>query len=43
MTTKKIRNIIDKLKKKYLIFIFNTLVQNNKSAKISICDNSFKL
>jgi uncharacterized protein YvpB len=43
MTTKKIRNIIDKLKKKHLIFMFNTLVQNNKSARISICDNSFKL
>jgi hypothetical protein len=43
MTIKKIRDIIDKLKRKYLIFMFNTLVQNNKSARISICDNSFKL
>jgi hypothetical protein len=40
-TTKKIRDIIDKLQKKHLIFIFNPLVQNNKSARTtSICDNS---
>ena len=44
MTTKKITGIIDKLKRKYLIFIFNSLVQNNKSGKtIPICDNHFKL
>ena len=34
----KIRDIIDKLKRKHLIFMFNPLVQNNKSARIiSIC------
>jgi len=27
----KIKHIIDKLKRKYLIFIFNSLLQNNKS------------
>ena len=44
MTTKNIRDIIDKLKRKHLIFIFNLLVQNNKSARpTSICDNPFKL
>jgi hypothetical protein len=43
-TTKKIRDIIDKLKKKHLIIIFNLLVQNNKLVRTtSICDNSFKL
>ena len=42
-TTKKIRDIIDKLKK-YLIIIFNLLVQNNKSVRTtSIYDNSFKI
>jgi hypothetical protein len=44
MTAKKIRDVIDKLKRKYLIFMFNSLVQNNKSVRTtSICDNSFKL
>jgi hypothetical protein len=44
MTTQKIRNIIDKLKRKHLIFMFNVLIQNNKSARTtSICDNPFKL
>jgi hypothetical protein len=44
MTTQKIKDIIDKLKRKHLIFIFNPLVQNNKSARTtSICDNPFKL
>jgi hypothetical protein len=43
-TTKKIRDIIDKLKGKHLIFMFNPLVQNNKSVRTtSICDNPFKL
>jgi len=43
-TTKKIRDIINKLKGKYLIFIFNPLVQNNKPARTtSICDNPYKL
>jgi hypothetical protein len=44
-TTKKLRDIIDKLqKKKHLIIIFHPLVQNNKSARTtSICDNPFKL
>ena len=32
-TTKKITDIIDKLKRKRLIFMFNPLVQNNKSAR----------
>jgi hypothetical protein len=44
MTTQKIMDIIYKLKRKYLIFMFNPLVQNNKSARIiSIYDNPFKL
>jgi hypothetical protein len=35
----KIRDIIDKLERKHLIFMFNSLIQNNKSAKtISIYD-----
>ena len=43
-TTKKIRGIIDKLKIKDLIFMFNPLVQNNKLARTtSIYDNPFKL
>jgi hypothetical protein len=43
-TTQKIRDIIDKLKRKYLIFMFNPLEQNNKSARTTlICDNLFKL
>ena len=32
-TTKTITDIIDKLKRKRLIFMFNPLVQNNKSAR----------
>jgi len=28
MTTQKIKNIVDKLKRKHLIFMFNPLVQN---------------
>ena len=37
-TTKTITDIIDKLKRKRLIFMFNPLVQNNKSARTtSIC------
>ena len=44
MTTQKIRDIIDKLKGKHLIIKFNLLVQNNKSARVTlICDNPFKL
>jgi hypothetical protein len=43
-TTQKIRDIIDKLKRKHLIFMFNPLVQNKKSARTtSIYDNLFKL
>jgi len=43
MTTKKIRNIINKLKKTFII-MFNPLVQNNKSARTSlIYNNPFKL
>jgi hypothetical protein len=43
-TTQKIRDIIDKLKRKHLIFMFNSLLQNNKSARVaSIYDNHFKL
>jgi hypothetical protein len=39
-TIKKIRDIINKLKGKKLIFMFNPLVQNNKPARTtSICDN----
>ena len=41
-TTKKIRDIIDKLKRKNSIFMFNPLVQNNKLTRTtSICDNPF--
>jgi hypothetical protein len=44
MTVQKIRDIIYKLKRKYLIFMFSPLVQNNKSVRItSNCDNSFQL
>ena len=44
MTIKKFRDIINKLKKIRLIFMFNPLVENNKSVRtISICDNLFKL
>jgi hypothetical protein len=43
MTTKKIKDIINKLKK-HLIFMFNPLVQNNKPARTtSILNNPFKL
>jgi hypothetical protein len=43
-TIKKIRDIINKLKRKHLIFMFNPIVQNNKSRKTtSIYDNPFKL
>jgi hypothetical protein len=43
-TIKKIRDIINKLKRKHLIFMFNPIVQNNKSGKTtSIYDNLFKL
>jgi len=43
-TTQKIKDMIDKLKRKHLIFMFNPLVQNNKSARTkSISDNPFKL
>jgi hypothetical protein len=42
--TKKIKDIINKLKKKHLIFMFNPFVQNNKSARTtSILNNPFKL
>jgi hypothetical protein len=35
---------MDKLKRKYLIFMFNSLVQNNKSTRTtSIYNNPFKL
>jgi hypothetical protein len=44
MTAQKIKDIIYKLKRKYLIFMFNPLVQNNKSTRTtSVCDNPFKL
>jgi hypothetical protein len=43
-TTKKIRDIINKLKRKHLIFMFNPLVQNNKPTKTTlIYNNPFKL